>query len=186
MSNPYTGSVASALRKCQLLLIALEDEEVAATPPSQPAALMRSATLESALMQLWRAYRAFLAEQAHQLSLGSEPESAQALMKLAQASQKVSAEVGELVSLAENPDSWFRAFEQAWRALWRFSAQQEGSSGAQAAFGGQSGQSAVQNLIPTRQLAEASSGPLSAEQLQRWHSCLSELVVRQRAQGQEW
>ncbi|WP_295801985.1 DUF6586 family protein [uncultured Microbulbifer sp.] len=182
MSNPYTGSVASALRKCQLLLSAAAEGEVAAVPPSHPAALVHAATLEGALLQLWRAYRAFLAEQAHQLSLGAEPESATALLKLAAASHKASAEVGELVSLAENPDSWFRELEQAWRALWRFAAQQGGAR----ASGSVSGPGAVQNLIPSTQLAEAPAGPLSVERLEGWHRKLSELVARQRAQGQEW
>ena len=184
MSNPYTGTVASALRKCQLLVSAAMDEEVAAMPPSHPAALMHAAGLEGALLQLWRAYRAFLAEQAHQLNLGAEPESAKVLRNQALANQKVSAEVEELVGLAENPDSWFCQLEHAWRSLWRLSSQAGARSSVER--GGAGGQGAVQDLIPSVQVADSSGGGLSAEQLARWHQNLSELIARQRAQGQEW
>ena len=184
MSNPYTGTVASALRKCQLLVSAAMEEEVVAMPPSHPAVLMRTAGLEGALMQLWRAYRAFLAEQAHQLNLGVEPDSAKALHSQALSNQKVSAEVEELVGLAENPESWFCQLEQAWRSLWRLSSQAGARAGAKTVGAGEQG--AVQNLIPSVQVAESSGGGLNAEQLARWHQNLSELVTRQRAQGQEW
>ncbi|WP_226661922.1 DUF6586 family protein [Microbulbifer aggregans] len=173
MSNPYTGSVASALRKSQLLL-----ESAAEGAGAQAPALAETALLEGALLHLWRAYRAFLAEQAHQLGLGgAEPESAQALMKLVEAGRKASAEVGELVGLMENPDSWLRSMDYAWRGLWRLSSQASVARG---------GVPAVQSLIPATELRDPAEDVLSARKITFWHRSLTELVDRQRAQGQEW
>ena len=119
MSNPYTGVVASALRKAQLTLHASESTGEAGSQQ----ALLETALQEAALVQLWRAYKAFLAEQGHQLQLGfrpgGEPETAAALSQLVAARGKFSAEANELVNLAENPDSWFRAMESSWQALWQ-------------------------------------------------------------------
>ncbi|WGL17265.1 hypothetical protein PVT68_02945 [Microbulbifer bruguierae] len=180
MSNPYTGLVAAALRKCQLLLNRLEAEG-----SGDP--LCQSALGEGALLQLWRGYRAFLAEQAHQLQLGvapgREPESAGQLQQLVAQNGKFSAEIAELVSLAENPDSWYRQMDTAWRCLWH--APQAPSTRAQSAATG----AAVQTLIPVRQVDVSSgsgSSQLDAQSLREWHRALSELVQRQRAQGQEW
>ncbi|WP_066964051.1 DUF6586 family protein [Microbulbifer sp. Q7] len=177
MSNPYTGSVASALRKAQLILQAPVPGEAA----DSQQALLESALQEAALMQLWRAYKAFLAEQGQQLQLGfragAEPDTAQALAQLVSARGKFSAEVNELVSLSENPESWFQGMQAAWEALWRpagtEAAQSEGAAG-------------VQTLIPVQQLDRAAPEPLSRDLLMKWLRALNELVVRQRAHGQEW
>lgn len=175
MSNPYTGSVASSLRKGQLLLEAVTEPAGAAAP-----ALPETALLEGALLHLWRAYRAFLAEQAHQLGFaGVEPESAQALMKLVEGGQKASAEVGELVGLMENPDSWLRGMETAWRGLWRLSSQPSGRNGGNSV-------STVQPLIAVTELRDPAEGVLDVQKVTFWHRSLTELVDRQRAQGQEW
>lgn len=178
MSNPYTGVVVSALRKCQLMLQPLDQIEAEHNP------LLLSALHEGALLHLWRAYQAFLAEQGYELRLGfspgGEPESAQALAKMATACDKLSAEVGELVNLEENPDSWFHAMACTWRGLWH-----PAGNGGDA----ESGSGSVQTLIPVRQLDRTTSGGpvvLDREQLQLWHQALTELVLRQRAQSQEW
>jgi len=172
MNNPHTGTVASALRKCQLLLVAIERCEDNAT-------LERQALEEGALLQLWRAYKAFLAEQAHQLQLAVTPESAEDLHRYAAAAQKVSAEVQELLNLAENPDGWFAGLQRAWRGLW----QSAGSGSGQIAV---SAQSPTVNLIPMTEVKDAAPAPLTRESLQSWLRALSELVLRQRAQSVEW
>ncbi|MFV8782457.1 DUF6586 family protein [Microbulbifer sp. SA54] len=175
MSNPYTGSVASALRKGQLLLEVVSGGARADAPP-----LAETALLEGALLHLWRAYRAFLGEQAHQLGLGAEPESARALKKLAEARQKTSAEIDELVGLEENPDSWLYGMAWAWKGLWRLSAQNP------LADVGKAGGAAAASLIPLAQLDEPRVDTLGAQKLTFWCRSLSELIARQRAQGQEW
>ena len=146
---------------------------------------------EGALLQLWRGYRAFLGEQAHQLQLGlgagALPESAQSLQGLVAARGKFSAEVGELVSLAENPDSWFFPMAAAWGGLWRSAA----AAGKPASDGAiPPSPPGVQTLIPLRQL-EASSNDVApvivdADRLMAWLRALTELVQRQRVQGEEW
>ena len=179
MSNPYTGTVASALRRCQLILQSREAEQ---GDPLSPEALYESALCQGALLQLWRAYMAFLAEQGHQLQLGfapgGEPETAQALAQLVTARGKFSAEVNELVSLAENPDSWFRGLEAAWRALWYPAGGSDQSSPTDA--------SGAQSLIPVRQLDTRAPEALNRDTLGNWLRALSELIQRQRAHGQEW
>ncbi|SHE50627.1 hypothetical protein SAMN04487965_0038 [Microbulbifer donghaiensis] len=162
MSNPYTGTVASALRKSQLLL-ATDCE----------AALQRSAVQEAAVLQLWRAYRAFLAELAYQLHLDAEPESAQALLERAHAFGKSSGEAAELHELAADPDSWLARLQAAWVALWSFSADQAGRREAA-------------NLIPVQNLSATEPLQLTDELLHDWYKALSELVRRQRAQTEEW
>lgn len=178
MSNPYTGSVASALRKAQLLLDLLVDSAAGSAPAE---GLSQAALQEGALLQLWRAYRAFLAEQAHQLGLRAEPESAHGLLKMAETRQNASAEVRELASLAENRESWFSAMERAWHSLWRLSS----GPGEAGGHKGVQVQSAV-NLIPSTTLAEPAAAALDARGLRQWHRSLSELISRQRAQAQEW
>ncbi|WP_078085572.1 DUF6586 family protein [Microbulbifer mangrovi] len=180
MSNPYTGTVASALRRCQLILQSPEPEAEQGNPLS-PEALYESALCQGALLQLWRAYRAFLAEQGHQLQLGfgpgGEPETAHSLAQLVTARGKFSAEINELVSLAENPDSWFQGLEAAWRALWC----PAGGAGQSAAD-----PSGVQSLIPVRQLDTRAPEALNRASLGKWFRALNELIQRQRAHGQEW
>lgn len=162
MSNPYTGSVASALRKSELLL-AMEHSS----------RLQESALLEAAVLQLWRAYRAFLAELAYQLQLNSEPESAQALAERAGALGKTCSEAVELSELDADPDSWLAQLQAAWVHLWNFAPE--------------SGQhKAAANLIPLQNLSATDPVALSDERLREWHSALSELVRRQRAQSEEW
>lgn len=162
-ANPYTGSVASALRKCQLLL----ETDCAAT-------LARAAVHEAAVLQLWRAYRAFLAELAFQLHLDSEPESAQALAERARAFDKTCGQAVELQELGADPDSWLARLQQAWVQLWSFSAESNGR-GQQPA-----------NLIPLQNLSASGPVALSDGVLCEWHAALSELVRRQRAQAEEW
>ncbi|MBB5210574.1 DUF6586 family protein [Microbulbifer hydrolyticus] len=181
MSNPYTCAVASALRKAQLILHSLASPEGAGSQQ----ALYESAQHEAALLQLWRAYKAFLAEQGQQLQLGfgpgGEPETAHALAQLVSARGKFSAEVNELVSLAENPDSWFQSMAAAWQALWQpatGTAQQPAASAVDAAGG--------QSLIPLQQLDRRAPEPLGHEALEKWLRALNELVQRQRAHGEEW
>nr|WP_010130560.1 DUF6586 family protein [Microbulbifer agarilyticus] len=182
MSNPYTGTVASALRKAQLLL---GDHQQAAS--GQP--LLGTALREAALTQLWRAYRAFLAEQGHQLQLGfavgAEPESAQALAALVSRRGKFSGDVTELVNLSEDPQSWLSGLCGAWAGLWQLSiSAPPGPAGALNAASG------VESMIPVRQLDNPSANPqdvsLTADNLRRWHQALVELIQRQRAQSQEW
>ncbi|MCK7597326.1 hypothetical protein M0G74_08585 [Microbulbifer sp. CAU 1566] len=172
MSNPYTGTVASALRKCQILLQSLDERGSTENP------LLQAALQEGALLQLWRAYRAFLGEQSHQLGLGTGvvPESAAALQSLLTARGKFSADVGELVSLAENPDSWFYPMAVAWIGLWKLP-----TSAGQGPDGG----AGVQTLIPVRQLEDMPVA-VDPECLNRWLRGLTELVQRQRVQGEEW
>lgn len=110
MSNPYTGTVASALRKCELLLD---------TGPGT--ALARTAVYEGVVLQLWRAYRAFLAELAFQLHLNTEPESAQALAEHAEAARVPCGQAVELQELSANPDSWLARLQVAWVRLWSLS-----------------------------------------------------------------
>ena len=183
MSNPYTGTVASALRKAQLLL------QSCAEAGDNP--LLETALLESALVQLWRGYRAFLAEQGHQLQLGisagAEPESAQALAALVSRRGKFSGEVTELVNLAEDPHSWLAGLSAAWSKLWVLSA---AGSGVQATSGKSAG--AVESMIPVRQLdgaaavQEVQAAPITREGVQQWLQSLSELIQRQRSHSQEW
>lgn len=180
MSNPYTGTVASALRRCQLILQSPASEAEQSNPLS-PEALYESALCQGALLQLWRAYKAFLAEQGHQLQLGfapgGEPETAHALAQLVASRGKFSAEVNELVSLAENPDSWFQGLEAAWRALWH------PAGGAAPSAADSTG---AQSLIPVRQLDTRAPEALNRDSLGEWLRALNELVQRQRAHGQEW
>lgn len=162
MSNPYTGSVASALRKSQLLL------ETDCAAPLQQVAMQ-----EAVVLHLWRAYRAFLAELAFQLQLDTEPESAQALAERALAFGKASGEAAELQELALDPDSWLSRLQAVWVQLWSFAT--ESGNRQQAA-----------NLIPLQNLSAPGPVQLSDDLLRDWHSALGELVRRQRAQSQEW
>ncbi|MBY6189200.1 hypothetical protein KUV22_02090 [Microbulbifer agarilyticus] len=183
MSNPYTGTVASALRKAQLLLGAHQQ-----AANEQP--LMDAALLESAVTQLWRAYRAFLAEQGHQLQLGfaagAEPDSAQALAALVSQRGKFSGDVTELVNLSEDPQSWLSRLSGAWAGLWQLSLSTPAGPAGAANVGG----SGVETMIPVRQLDNPSArpleAPLTADNLHQWHQALVELIQRQRAQSQEW
>lgn len=161
MSNPYTGTVAAALRKSELLL-AVECE----------APLQRAALHEAAVLQLWRAYRAFLAELAYQLQLNSEPESAQALAERAAAFGVTCGAAVELSELDVDPDSWLAQLQAAWVELWDFSSDSGGQRPA--------------NLIPLQNLSATGPVELSEEVLRQWHAGLAELVRRQRAQSEEW
>lgn len=176
MSNPYTGMVASSLRKAQLILQSLEGGEGDGNP------LMQSAQLEAALLQLWKAHRAFLAEQGHQLQLGfkpgGEPETAGKLQALVTVRGKYSAEVAELVGLEENPESWFAAMARCWLALWRPAS---GGSNQESAAG-----NGANTLIPLRQVDLISSVSLDRDNLRHWLQQLNQLVLRQREQSQEW
>ncbi|WP_250462521.1 DUF6586 family protein [Microbulbifer litoralis] len=162
MSNPYTGAVASALRKGELLL-SLE----------QAAPLQQAAVLEAAVLHLWRAYRAFLAELAYQLQLNSEPESAQALAERATALGKTCSEAVELSDLAADPDSWLSQLQAAWVQLWSFSAESRPHT-------------AADNLIPLQNLSAPQPAALTETRLRQWHAGLAELIRRQRAQSEEW
>ena len=162
MSNSYTGAVASALRKCQLLL-GIEGT----------AQLQHSALQEAAVLQLWRAYRAFLAELAHQLQLGSEPESPQALAERAAAAGKTCGAAVEMQELVKDPESWLARLQSAWVQLWSFSAEP-------------GGQARPANLIAVENLSAAVPVVLEDSQIHAWHSALTELVRRQRAQSEEW
>ncbi|WP_323844062.1 DUF6586 family protein [Microbulbifer magnicolonia] len=161
-ANPYTGSVASALRKSELLLQA-----------GGGAPLQRAALQEAAVFQLWRAYRAFLAELAFQLQLNAEPESAQALGERARAFGKTSSEAAELEGLAADPDSWLAGLQSSWVQLWSFSGETDRKR-----------ESA--NLIPAQNLSAPGPVQLTDDLLRDWHSALNELVRRQRAQSEEW
>lgn len=169
MSNPYTGTVASALRKAELLLLS----EVEAT------ALARTAFHEAVVLQLWRAYRAFLAELAHQLQLGEgcEPESAQALAERAAASGKTCGEAVELQELGADGDSWLAGLQAAWVQLWNFTGE-AGPHYRGMETGGQ--------LIPVANLSSPRDMELNSTLLREWHGALAGLVRRQRAQSQEW
>lgn len=162
MSNPYTGSVASALRKAELLLT-LE----------APESLGQKALLEAALLQLWRAYRAFLCEVSFQLQLGCEPGSESELRARAAERGITSGEANELMALLEQPDSWLSQLQAAWGWLWSF-----------AAPGG--ADSRADKLIPLRNLSEAQPSELSAAGLREWQRALGELIRRQRAHSAEW
>ncbi|MBB3061459.1 DUF6586 family protein [Microbulbifer rhizosphaerae] len=163
MSNPYTGAVASALRKSQLLL------EGEGGP-----ALRQAAVQEGAMVQLWRAYRAFLCELAFQLQLGCEPESASELKERAVARGMACAEAVELLELLGDPGSWLSQLQAAWLQLWKFSGgRSEGNRGGD-------------NLIPLQNLSTAEIPVLNEELLQTWRGALEELVRRQRAHMEEW
>lgn len=162
MSNPYTGSVASALRKGQLLL-----ETESAVP------LASAGLQEAVVLQLWRAYRAFLAELAFQMHLDSEPESAQALAERARALGKTCGQAVELQELSADPDSWLARLQAAWVQLWSFSVEKNGT------------RPQATNLIPLQNLSATGPVALSDGLLREWHSALSELVRRQRAQAEE-
>ena len=163
MSNPYTGAVASALRKAELLL----KTGVADMPT-------RAAIQDAVVLQLWRAYRAFLAELAYQLQLGVEPESARALAERAGAVGKTCAEAVELCDLGANDESWLAQLQAAWVQLWSFS-----SEGGQRDAG-------RAGLIPVRNLSASHNKVHDLETLDAWRRALAELVRRQRAQSEEW
>lgn len=173
MSNPYTGAVTSALRKAQLLL-----DGPAPEGPSAP--LARTAAHEGAVLQLWRAYRAFLAELAFQLNLGSEPESAQALAERAAGRGISCGPAVELQELTASPESWLAQLQAAWVQLWSFSGDGASSTGPSA------GGAQPVNLIPLQNLSAPGPVILSDEGLREWHTALRELVQRQRAQSEEW
>ena len=164
MSNPYSGTVASALRKSELLLAG-----------EGAGSLESAAFCEAALMQLWRAYRAFLGELAFQLQLGFEPETASELEQRTRAAGKACAEVGELVDLLAKHDSWLSQLQEAWLDIWRFS----GANRAQPA-------EQAQNLIPLSNLSTIAPVVLDRDSLQRWRAALKELVQRHRAHTEEW
>lgn len=165
MTNPYTGTVAAALRKSQLLL------ELA---PAE--GLQRAAVQEAVLLQLWRAYRAFLGELAHQLQLGAEPQAAAELKRAVLARGQASAEALELAALEADADSWLAALQDAWHQLWRFSADSSARGGATAA-----GQQ-----IPVVDLGSSRPAALDSATLAEWRESLAELVRRQRAHLEEW
>ncbi|AWF81840.1 hypothetical protein BTJ40_13955 [Microbulbifer sp. A4B17] len=158
MTNPYTIHVTSALRKSQLLL---------QQPWDMP--LQRDALEEAALMQLCKAYRAFLAEQATQLQLEFEPESPQLIIDALRGQGRASAEANELSGLVSDPQSWLFHMLHAWKEQQKISV-----------VAGDKKQQA--NLIPLySDVAKPEFAPLSKELLFEWHRCLNELVVRQRA-----
>jgi hypothetical protein len=167
MSNPYTGSVASALRKAELLLGA------EASP-----GLQRAAVQDGALLQLWRAYRAFLLELSFQLQLGAEPETAAQLQQLAASRGKTSSEAGELLELLGDPGSWLARLRGAWEQLWRFNNESAAGNGGQRPQTGK--------LIPVQNLAVSAPVVVDEILLREWQSALTELVRRQRAQTEEW
>lgn len=164
MSNPYSGAVASALRKSELLL-AVEGA----------GSLESAAFNEAALLQLWRAYRAFLGELAFQLQLGVEPETASELDQRTRAAGKACAEVGELVELLAEPDSWLSQLHRGWLDIWHFSAAERAVQVGQA-----------QNLIPLNNLSTTAPVVVDKVSLQRWRAALKELVQRHRAHTEEW
>ncbi|WP_299586387.1 DUF6586 family protein [uncultured Microbulbifer sp.] len=160
MSNPYTGLVTSALRKSQLLSTSHYDSP-----------LHRLALEEGALLQLWKAYRAFLAELSQQLQLGFEAESLQVIGDSLQSQGRASSEVRELQLLLSEPESWLSAMLCAWKQLLQLSLAEE--------VQGQ------ENLIPTQNIAGPRPVTLSLEVLLEWHASLSELVRRQRTNLEE-
>ncbi|WP_193164066.1 DUF6586 family protein [Microbulbifer hainanensis] len=164
MSNPYTGAVASALRKAELLLQAGVGD-----------APTRAAIQDAVVLELWRAYRAFLAELAYQLQLGVEPESARALADRASAMGKTCAEAAELCGLGADDDSWLAQLQVTWVQLWSFSSE----SGQRKAGG-------AVDLIPARNLSAPQSRVLDFATLDEWRRALAELVRRQRAHSEEW
>ncbi|AOS97792.1 hypothetical protein AUP74_02390 [Microbulbifer aggregans] len=163
MSNPHTGSVAAALRKAALLADIEPDGN-----------LQRQALDEARLLQLRRAYQAFLAELAFQLQLGGQPDSALALARLAESQGKGCGEARELLELLEEPDSWLSSLERAWAGLWDFS----GDANQQRA--------SEPTLIPSRDLGRRPLEALNGQQVDHWQSALSEIIRRQRAHSAEW
>ncbi|WKD51330.1 DUF6586 family protein [Microbulbifer spongiae] len=163
MTNLYTGLVVSALRKCQLLL-----------QLSGESALQNRALQEAALFQLWKAYKAYLAELANELQLGFEPESLQVVLDSLKSRGVVSSEARELSLLYADPDSWLSKLLQCWRKLQQYAPTPTMESARKGA-----------NLIPLCSMASPTSGALSAEILLKWHGALSELVRRQRASLEE-
>ncbi|WP_237056005.1 DUF6586 family protein [Microbulbifer sediminum] len=164
MPNPYTGTVAVALRKSQLLL------------ESEPAGdLHRVALQDAVVLQLWLAYRAFLCELGHQLQLGAEPESPEQLARALGARGMASAEAAELLSLAEDRESWLAGLEAAWQQLWQFS----GGSAT-----GAGGAGSPTQVIPLRDLGRQPPVP-DLPALRVWRESLAELVRRQRAHMEE-
>lgn len=159
MTNLYTGLVVSALRKCQLLLQRTGESD-----------LQSRALEEAALFQLWKAYRAFLAELAIQLQLGFEPESLQVILDSLESQGVVSSEARELSLLSADPDSWLSKLLQAWKQLQQLAPAPTEEFVRKGA-----------NLIPLHSIAFPASNAISAEILLEWHSALSELVRRQRA-----
>ncbi|MCO1333518.1 hypothetical protein MO867_04105 [Microbulbifer sp. OS29] len=158
MSNPYTVHVTSALRKSQLLL----------QLPCE-ISLQRSALEEAALLQLWKAYQAFLAEQAAQLQLGFEPDSPQLMVDALKAQGRASADANELADLLKDSGSWLSHMLSAWTALQELSVIAKEKK-------------QKVNLIPLHNESLGSDLTiLSQEQLLQWHQALSELVRRQRA-----
>ena len=164
MSNPYSGAVASALRKSELLVAG-----------DGAGSLESAAFSEAAVMQLWRAYRAFLGELAHQLQLGVEPETASELEQCTRAAGKACAEVGELVELLAEPDSWLSQLHRAWLDLWRFDGADRAVQAQQAS-----------NLIPLSNLSTTAPVVLDETIVRRWRAALKELVRRHRAHTEEW
>lgn len=163
MSNVYTGAVASALRKSQLLM---EGEN--------GAALRQAAVKEAVVLQLWRAYRAFLCELAFQLQLGCEPESASDLKERAADRGTACAEAAELLELLGDSTSWLSQLQAAWQGLWQFSGGRGG------------GDRSNDYLIPLQNLSAPEAAALSDERLEEWRRALAELVRRQRAHMEEW
>ncbi|MFI2810091.1 MULTISPECIES: DUF6586 family protein [Microbulbifer] len=165
MANPYTGSVAAALRKSQLLL------------ESAPAGGLHQAAVQDAVvLQLWLAYRAFLCELAHQLQLGSQPESPGQLARDAASRGMSSSEAAELEALAGDPESWLAGIEAAWLGLWQF-------SGSRASQGNGAGSPA--QVIPLRDLSRQSAAP-DLDALRNWRESMVELIRRQRAHMEEY
>lgn len=164
MSNPYTGTVAAALRKSQLLL------ELA---PAQ--GLQQGAVEEAAVLQLWRAYRAFLCELAFQLQLGTEPQTSAELARDVKARGQASSEAAELVALEEDPGSWLSGLQAAWQQLWQFSAAPPPGQAAEAG-----------RQIPLVDLGSSPGVALDFALLAQWRAALAELVQRQRAHMEEW
>ncbi|GAA5523481.1 hypothetical protein Maes01_00026 [Microbulbifer aestuariivivens] len=164
MSNPYTGAVAAALRKATLL------GDI--TPAGD---LQAQALFEARLLELWRAYQAFLAELAFQLQLGGEPDSPKMLSQMAHSQNKGCGEALELEGLLEDPESWLSTLEAAWQALWQFRTGQRQRRGAASA-----------TLIPLMEVGQRPVEPLSRSQLENWQQGLTELIQRQRTNTAEW
>lgn len=161
MSNPHTGQVVSALRKTQLLL------QLSSETP-----LQRVALEEAAVLQLWKAYRAFLAELSHQLQLGLESDSLQVIADSLESQGRASIEVKELQQLSEEPCSWLSQLLQAWAQLVSAPSNTKDKLDSP-------------NLIPLHNLAASELVTISDEVLLQWHASLSELVRRQRANLEE-
>ncbi|WP_445366174.1 DUF6586 family protein [Microbulbifer sp. ANSA001] len=161
MSNPFTGQVASALRKAQLLLQLTSD-----VSPLQSAALE-----EAVVLQLWKAYRAFLVELSHQLQLGFEPESLQMIADSLETQGRASNEVKELQQLNEQPDSWLNQLLQAWTLLMSLPSNTEVKREAP-------------NLIPIHNVGREPV-TITVQGLTQWHKSMVELIRRQRANLEE-